>query len=361
VKAKGTVGFKAALSLFKKLEEINPGRPGKDFVRLRDTSSMLERQKWNNEKPKAPPVNKREKVKSKIVAKVRVTKHKQRLLNPILKDYVMITKSSANPRNWAYRYGYKFFACLGALPTTTNTNANEPVWVKAKKMGELRPCLFWFENKGKYNTLKAKVGKMNVRSVEFQKTFAELALGIIVLAHESAVSNREKRALHQLKHITERDITLRCDAFEFKDEHIDIKKEFAIVTKSHENEEFESHKFRADSEEKRDKWMSSIRTMLRRRLHSIGGENLGRTIARMRKNSVYSFSSNLDQPFANRSPRGIRVSPMRPTFSKPMYSTQWSNTSLPSKPIQEDKIKVARPRHRKFKSVSIRVCNQVTL
>merc|ERR1719285_774981 len=258
-------------------------------------------------------------------------------------------KSSKNPRKWAYKYGHKFFVCLGALPSTINTNANEPDWIKAKKNGELRPCLFWFENEEKYNTLKAKVGEKNVRSKEFQVSFAELALGIIVLAHESAVSINEKRALKLLHQITEKEIILSSEHMELKDEHFDSKKEFAIVTKSRENEYFDSHKFRADSEEIRDEWTTSIGKMLRKRLHSMGGENLGRTIARMRKKSASSLTSHrLDQLLSGRRPSGLTVSLRRPTFTKPSVHSQWSNNSLPSGFRQEDKS--GEGRHRRFKT-----------
>lgn len=312
----------------------------------------MKRKSFDNDKRLSHPSPQSEKHKSKIVAKVRVTKQKHRSLNPMLKDYVMITKSSENPRQWAYRYGHKFFACLDALPTTINTNANEPGWAKAKKNGELRPCLFWFENEQQYKALKAKVGKMNVRSTEFQESFAELALGVIVLAQETAVGINERRALHQLHHITERDIKLAPDTMELKDAHLEIKKQFAIVTKCQEDEKFESHKFRASGEEQRDWWLSCIRSMLRKRLHSIGGENLGRTIARMRKKSASSYSGHrFEQLLSTPSGSnliGFQCSLLRSTYAKPNLNTQWSNNSLSNGLRQEENLKSGR--HRKFKT-----------
>jgi len=302
VYARGTRSFKAALTLFKKLEEINPDKlkaPEEHAFRLKDHSSVLERssrkiemplsvrivpeaqEKATNLKPGSP--------RKRVVARVKVRK-KNRYMDPTYTGYLEIPKSSQHSKDWKTKFKHKFFVCLDALPRTTNVNREEPIWTKAKTDDELKPCVFWFENETKYKKFIRKTKKIHVRSKEFQMLFAEMALGVIVLSTASTVNISERRAIKLLSTMAGRRIELPQEIAEISDVFEDVS-DFFIVSRGGDLGNFDSHKFRAKTKASRDKWIHSVRTLLKRRMQSLGGESLKGMIENLRNTGELRASS----------------------------------------------------------------------
>jgi len=272
VVAMGSTGFKAAFCIFKKLEEINPGtvNPGKQVYTYRTGCTSKARITAGETSPVKTEKTTR-KSGSKVVAKVRVKKQKQRFLAPAYKGYLQIQKSSQNDTGWKYRYKHLFFVCVDALPITTNTRAADPLHTKYKREDKLCPCLFWFENKDKYIELCFRTRDKDVRSKDFQVVFSELALGIVVFPRESTVSTSEQRAVKRLSKMIQQNVVLPQEFPEFQRKSSLDNTDFFIVNKL-SDESFDSHKFRAQSQKQRDKWMHVIRSQLKKRLLSHGAE-----------------------------------------------------------------------------------------
>jgi len=266
VVAIGPTSFKAAFSMFKKLEEINPGivNPGRMSYTFKNENFSEKTRSISLKPPGLEPVSTQMKRKSKIIAKVKVT-HKKYFLKPIYKGWLQILKSSENSLKWRCKFGHLFFVCLGALPATTNTNSKDPIYTKNKIGDELRPCLFWFESKEQYKKLLSRSIKYHVRSQEFQVAFSETALGIVVLQRECVISAREERAIQQLSKMTHSKVILPQNLLDRSEEISKDHTDFFVIVKKL-NDSFDSHKFRAASEKQRDKWMRVIQRLVRKRL-----------------------------------------------------------------------------------------------
>jgi len=328
VYARGTRSFKAALTLFKKLEEINPHKlkaPEEHAFRLKDHSSVLERSRGKIKMPPSVRIIKPEaqekatnikpgSPRKRVVARVKVRK-KNRYLDPTYTGYLKIPKSSQHSKHWKTKFEHKFFVCLDALPRTTNVNREEPIWTKAKTDEELKPCIFWFENETKYKKFIRKTKKIHVRSKEFQMLFAEMALGVIVLSQASAVNTSERRAIKLLSTMAGRRIELPQEIAEISDVFEDVS-DFFIVSTAGDMEDFDSHKFRAKTKASRDKWMLSIRTLLKRRMQSLGGETLKGMIENLRNTGELRASSRRSSLQSSRGTPRIR---MASNFGSKLY------------------------------------------
>jgi len=250
------------LALFKKLEKVNPTRikaPGEQTKYVKDMISML---KSNSRQKVGIPVKAGT---GKVVARVR-KKPKYHFLNPRRKGYLQIPKSSRISRKWALKFGYKFYVCLDGLPCRTNTDASEPFWAKDRTDEDLHPSIFWFENEEKFNMLQKATATMHVRSKEFQAKFAELAMGVVVISPESTVNTSERRAIERLRAMTGKDVAISLDIIDCPGKSDGTESNFFLVVKSWDDESFDSHKFCAENDAQRDKWILHIQKFLTRRL-----------------------------------------------------------------------------------------------
>lgn len=262
IHAKGAKDFSEALALFKKLEKVNPNKikaPGEQTKYVKDMISML---KSNSRQKLGVPVKAGT---GKVVARVR-KKPKYHFLNPRRKGYLQIPKSSRISRKWALKFGYKFYVCLDGLPCRTNTDVSEPFWAKDRTDEDLHPSIFWFENEEKFKILQKATAAMHVRSKEFQAKFAELAMGVVVISPESTVNTSERRAIDRLRAMTGKDVAISLDIIECPEKSDGSESNFFLVVKSWDDESFDSHKFCAENDAQRDKWILHIQKFLTRRL-----------------------------------------------------------------------------------------------
>jgi len=237
------MNFQQTLALFRKLEMANP-KPVEPQSLDQNMLSVLNKNRPNENG----------------ICKVHLlhTKHS---------GYLQVTKSNNVSEDLIKKFGHTFYVCLGILPETTNANPNEPFWAKDKSKDCCRPCLFWFENEDKYKNLQNVTKSMNVRTKEFQMSFSQLALGIIVITPDSAVDSNEEDAVARLRmrSTTGQDIIIKPQGEEMLSKYIKTKMDFVVVTKLQEEEEmFESHRFRAETEADTKKWIFNIRRFLTR-------------------------------------------------------------------------------------------------
>merc|ERR1719233_2069669 len=242
--ARGTKNFQETLTLFRKLEMANPKRVEPRSL-VQDMLSILNKNHPNDK-----------------------GRRKEHFLNTKYKGYLTVSKSNNVPADLIKQFGYTFYFCLGKLPETTNTNANEPFWTKDKSKDCCRPCLFWFENEHKYVTLQKETKSMDVRTKDFQMSFSQLALGMVVIPPNSAVDANEEDAVTRLRMHSKAgvDVIVKAESETLLGTWCKTKRDFFLVTPAtlREEEMFVSHGFRAGSEEETERWIFSIRRLLTR-------------------------------------------------------------------------------------------------
>jgi len=325
IHAKGAKDFSEALALFKKLEKVNPNKikaPGEQTKYVKDMISML---KSNSRRNMGVPVKSGT---GKVVARVR-KKPKYHFLNPRRKGYLRIPKSSRISRKWALKSGYKFYVCLDGLPCRTNTNVNEPFWAKDRTDEDLHPSIFWFENEEKFKMLQKATATMHVRSKEFQAKFAELALGVVVISPESTVNTSERRAIERLRAMTGKDVAISLDIIEYPEKSDGRESTFFLVVKSWDDESFDSHKFCAENDAQRDKWILHIQKFLTRRLlHQTNAPTIksSGTAASSRINNAKPKEGDSNKKISQRSSSRIRRDSASIKSSNDRPNTQGKST-----------------------------------
>jgi len=258
----GAKDFSEALTLFKKLEKVNPKKvKPKKAEKSPIVKDMITMIKTSNKKPSP-----KTKASKKVVARVR-KKRKHHFLNPRKKGHLQIPHSFQFSRKKDLHSGHRFYVCLDALPCRVSPKPNEQFWAKDRKNADLRPCIFWFENQDQFIALQVETAGMHVRSKEFQTKFTELVTGLIVIAPEtSAVNSVELKAIERLRTLTGKIVTLMPGFVGFAKKRVGTEADFFLLVKSWDRESYVSHKFRANSKAERDTWIFRIRKFLNQRL-----------------------------------------------------------------------------------------------
>lgn len=193
--------------------------------------------------------------KTQVVANVK--RVKKRIFKPLSTGSMIVIESGIFPANIASRKP-KFFACVDALPETTNIDTNEVDWKKLKKNDTLVPCLCFFVSEKTMEQLISNTSSLSVRSIKFQKEFAVYCTGILKLG-DCIVESTERSVRSQLK---EKGFT-----FDKPIAYDPSKNDLKTLYIGDERTGF-IHKFLCDDAGERNEWLFSIQKLIRKRAES---------------------------------------------------------------------------------------------
>lgn len=149
----------------------------------------------------------------------------------------------------------EFYVSLATLPSTSNTNENEPDNLKCRDEDFLMPSLAFFADESNYLMLTSNVGRRRIRSSTFQKEFAKQAAGVMIL-EECAIGATQGEAVHALENMIGEAPKI---ADYLQDNAEDDGRSFYIVFRD------DSHKFIAGNTGERDEWVKRIRELQKKR------------------------------------------------------------------------------------------------
>jgi hypothetical protein len=185
---------------------------------------------------------------------ITITRTKRHTLKPRIFGYMSVIKCHLLP---AYLLSQepRFFFCLDGLPSQTNTRKNEPDFAKNRKNDFLAPSLFFFATKERFDEFAVHVESKPVRSVQFQRAFAQYAKGVFCLKYY-VVDITVDRCLARLSALKNR--TVRLPRGEEDTREVNDTCMFVCNDR-------ECHRFQLADSVSRNTWLARINKLVNKR------------------------------------------------------------------------------------------------
>jgi len=280
-------GFANKLAMFQTLEKTKGGKP----QILAESRAYALINKWqnknaNNESMKNNPLNQISKTTKNVhvtrstvnsgstysrdgapqINVLKITKTKDHILKPRAFGNMTVVRSSCIPR-WMSNEAKNYFFVFDALPSETNTDANESDFSKNRTHDFLVPTLFFFDSKKEYDMFAMKVQGISVRDILFQRMFAQYVRGTFPL-NRYAMDTNVLNCTNRLMTLLKRD-DVKLPISEINECGLVNQSTVLICNTA------EIHRFACNDRQTRDKWVAKVNKLCDKRSNRLKKINNG--------------------------------------------------------------------------------------